>query len=146
MKRETSGKEAGRSRPRIPVRARDFFYKNSRPALGSTHPPIQCVPGFFPGGKTVGAWSNLSSSTEVDNEWSYTSTPPVCLHGGDKVNCTFYILPFTSTITSTIRFPMVSLEFFVDILPAALWPLGLTQPLTEMSTRNIFCGVKAAGA
>ena len=24
--------------------------------------------------------------------------------------------------------------------------LGLTQPLTEMSTRNIVCGVKAAGA
>ena len=24
--------------------------------------------------------------------------------------------------------------------------LGLTQPLTEMSTRNIYCGVKAAGA
>jgi len=24
--------------------------------------------------------------------------------------------------------------------------LGLTQPLTEMSTRNISCGVKAAGA
>jgi hypothetical protein len=40
--------------------------------------------------------------------------------------------------------PMVSLEFFIDIiLPAALWP---TQPLTEMSTRNISWGVKAAGA
>jgi len=24
--------------------------------------------------------------------------------------------------------------------------MGLTQPLTEMSTRNIFWGVKAAGA
>jgi hypothetical protein len=24
--------------------------------------------------------------------------------------------------------------------------LGLTQSLTEMSTRNIFCGVKTAGA
>jgi hypothetical protein len=24
--------------------------------------------------------------------------------------------------------------------------LGLTQPLTEMSTRNISCGVKAAGS
>jgi len=24
--------------------------------------------------------------------------------------------------------------------------LGLTQPLTEMSTRNISCGVKAVGA
>jgi hypothetical protein len=34
---------------------------------------------------------------------------------------------------------MVSLEFFIDIiLLAALWPLGLTQPLTKMSTRNIF--------
>jgi len=43
---------------------------------------------------------------------------------------------------------MVSLEFFFIyiILPAALWPLGLTQPLTEMSTRNVSWGVKAAGA
>jgi hypothetical protein len=33
---------------------------------------------------------------------------------------------------------MVSLDFFIDInLPVALWPWGSTQPLTEMSTRNI---------
>jgi hypothetical protein len=32
------------------------------------------------------------------------------------------------------------------ILSVALWPWGSTQPLTEMSTRNISCGVKAAGA
>jgi hypothetical protein len=42
---------------------------------------------------------------------------------------------------------MVSLEFFIDIiLPAALWPLGSAQPLTEMSTRILSWGVKAAGA
>ena len=42
---------------------------------------------------------------------------------------------------SRVRFPMVSLEFFIDIiLPAALWPL------TEMSTRNISWGVNAAGS
>ena len=38
-------------------------------------------------------------------------------------------------------------NFFIDIiLPAALLPWGSTQPLTEMSTRNISWGVKAAGA
>jgi len=40
---------------------------------------------------------------------------------------------------------MLSLEiFFIDInIPAALWPWGwLTQPLIEMSTRNIFWGGK----
>jgi len=42
---------------------------------------------------------------------------------------------------------MVSLEFVIDIiLPAALMTLGLTQPLTEMSTTNISRPVKAAGA
>ena len=42
---------------------------------------------------------------------------------------------------SLVRFPMVSLEFFIDIiLPAALWPRGSTQPLTEMSTRSISWG------
>jgi hypothetical protein len=29
---------------------------------------------------------------------------------------------------SRVRFPMLSLEFFIDIiLPVALWPMGLTQ-------------------
>jgi hypothetical protein len=49
--------------------------------------------------------------------------------------------------SSRVRFRMLLLEFFiVIILPVALWTLGLTQPLTEMSTRNISWGVKAAGA
>ena len=44
---------------------------------------------------------------------------------------------------SRVPFPVMLLEFFSDIiLPAAL----LTQPLTEMSTRNISWGVKAASA
>jgi len=36
---------------------------------------------------------------------------------------------------------MMSLEFFIYIIiPAALWPLGLTQPPTEMSTRHFLKG------
>jgi hypothetical protein len=39
---------------------------------------------------------------------------------------------------SQVRFPMRSLDFSIDlILPAALWALESTQPLTEMSTRNL---------
>jgi hypothetical protein len=39
---------------------------------------------------------------------------------------------------SRFQFPMRLLNFSIYlILPAALWPLGLTQPLTEMSTRNL---------
>jgi hypothetical protein len=37
-----------------------------------------------------------------------------------------------------ILLPMRSLDFSIDLtLPAALWPLGFTQLLTEMSTRNL---------
>jgi hypothetical protein len=38
-------------------------------------------------------------------------------------------------------------RLFIDrILPAALWPMRLTQPLTKMSTRNNVWAVKAACA
>jgi hypothetical protein len=45
--------------------------------------------------------------------------------------------------SSRVRFPMVSLEFFIHIILPAL---GLTLLLTETSTRNISWGVKGAGA
>ena len=37
---------------------------------------------------------------------------------------------------SRVRFPMVSLEIFIDNPSGRTMALGLTQPLREMSTRN----------
>ena len=43
-------------------------------------------------------------------------------------------------------FPMVSLEFFIDIPSGRTMALGSIQPISGMSTRNTFWGVKAASA
>jgi hypothetical protein len=55
-----------------------------RPALGSTQPPIQWVPGAISLGiKQPGHEADHScpSSSEVKNVWSYISTPTIYLHG-----------------------------------------------------------------
>jgi hypothetical protein len=47
---------------------------------------------------------------------------------------------------SRVRFLMGSLGVFNDlVLPAALTTVRSTQPLTEISSRGVFWGVKAAG-
>jgi hypothetical protein len=45
-----------------------------------------------------------------------------------------------------VRFEMLLLELLIDIiLPVALCPWGSTQPLTEMSTKDVSWWIKAAG-
>ena len=59
-----------------------------------------------------------------------------CTHGGSLVWCNKL-----KAGRSRVRSQMVSLEFFIDIIhSAALWPWNSTQPLTQMSTRNISWG------
>jgi Ni/Co efflux regulator RcnB len=72
---------AGRPRGRSssPGREKNFlFFKSSRPALRSTHPPIQWVPGALsPGVKRPGREVDHSPPicTEVKKMWICTSTP-----------------------------------------------------------------------
>jgi hypothetical protein len=61
-----------------------LFTIESRTVLGPTQPPIQWAPGALSlGVKLPGreADHSPSSSAEVKNAWSYTSTPPMRLHG-----------------------------------------------------------------
>jgi hypothetical protein len=56
----------------------------SRPALESIQPPIQWVPRLFPRGvKWLRREADQSppSNDEIKNAWSYTSAPPIWLHG-----------------------------------------------------------------
>jgi len=56
----------------------------SRPVLGPTQPPLQCVPGDLSlGGKAAGreADHHLHLVPRSNNSWSCTSIPPIRLHG-----------------------------------------------------------------
>jgi hypothetical protein len=75
-----------------------LFTTASRTTLGPTQHPIQWVPGALSlGVKRPGREADHSPpcSAEFKNVWSYTSTPPIGLHGvvlpkhGD--NFTFYV-------------------------------------------------------
>jgi hypothetical protein len=72
---------AGWSRVRVPVGARNFSpYHRVQTGSGATQPTIQWAPGFpFLGVKRREA-DQTPSSTEVNNAWNYTSTPPIRLH------------------------------------------------------------------
>jgi hypothetical protein len=58
-----------------PGRVKNFHFSiSSRPALGSTQPPIKWVPGVKRQGRE--ADHSPPTSAEVKKMWIYTSTPP----------------------------------------------------------------------
>jgi len=70
------------------------IFPPSRPALGSTQPPVQWVPGLS-GGKVRpgrGADHSAPSSAAVKEEYSYTYTHPVGYTG--PVTGTLYLYLF----------------------------------------------------
>jgi hypothetical protein len=67
-----------RVRLRVPVGEIFLISTSSRPALGSTQPPIQWVSAALPPGvkrPECEAENSPPTSTEIKNRWVYTSTP-----------------------------------------------------------------------
>jgi hypothetical protein len=91
-----------------------LFITASRTDLGPTQLPIQWVPGALSlGVKRPGREADHSplSSAEVKNAWSYTSTPPISLHGAvlslkkkHRDNFTFTYITFVLYVTDVICF------------------------------------------
>lgn len=66
------------------------FPKRPYRFLGLIQPPLPWITGFCPGGKVPGPEVNHSPpNAKAKNEWSYTSTPLICLCGVDGDNFTF---------------------------------------------------------
>jgi hypothetical protein len=106
----TTRLRSGRSMVRISLTARDFslLQKESQHRLLGLPGFLFCVyRGSFPGVKRPGSEVNHSpsSSADIKNEWSYTSTPPLCVHGMDKDNCT--VLPFPSSWVVSFCFKLI---------------------------------------
>jgi hypothetical protein len=97
--RYNAGLRAGLSGFRIPARAGNFyFHRLVQNGSGAHPPPIQWVPGAFSLGiKRPGREVDHSptSSDEDKNAWSYTSTPPVRIHG--------LVLSWSTRITAFFR-------------------------------------------
>jgi hypothetical protein len=75
-----------------------LFSKTSRPAGGPTSLLFNWYRPSFTRINPPGREDNhiSPSTTEVKNEWSYTSTPHICLHGVDRKK--LYLLPLPNFI------------------------------------------------
>jgi hypothetical protein len=117
------GDRGGRSSN--PGRVKNFlFSKSSRPALRSTQPPIQWVPGALsPGVKRPGREIDQSppTSAEVNKMWLCTSTPPYAfMKHRDK---------FTFTLLASYPLNLEKLAFYCSLICFAFCSVAFTTKI-----------------
>ena len=109
----------------------DVFSGMSRPALGPIQLPTECVQGApFMGVK----WPEReaphapTSSAKVKSEWSYTSTPPIHLHGTYRDN--FLMYKIKSAPTAILYMTLRCYQEYNLLMPNDEYS-GCTTPLTS---------------
>ena len=139
------------------------FPQLSRPALGSTQPPVQWVPGLSRGQRAAGAWCwpLIPSSAVVKKECSYTSTPPMGRTACTEPQCLYkgalylfyasYLYLFSASLTNWCRFSRTQRIYGEFIAPvtiqnthvfmqsvrylARLWPIWIISTEFHRSDR-----------
>jgi hypothetical protein len=94
-----------------------LFTTASRPALGPTQPPTQWVPGALSlGVKRSGREDEHSppSCAGDKNPWSYTSTPPMYLHGV-VFSYLYLYLPFLCVFISNMWIPAFTIARLTEV-------------------------------
>jgi hypothetical protein len=121
-----------------------LFVTTSKSVLRPTHhtpPPIQRVPEMFPLAQSARSpWTCplTSSSADVKNVWSYTSTPPIRLHGMllIKHRDNFAILPHIYTkVSQVVSSPgVLQLQFYIHTSPVV--PRSNISPISYSLFNN----------
>jgi hypothetical protein len=77
--------------------------------------------GSFVGGKGAGActWAQISTSFQIKNTWSGTSSPPICPYVVHRNNCTFYRF---------VRWIYGWIKMTTSTKPLRMWEVHVSNP------------------
>ena len=108
---------AGQSRAQIQTWREDFSFLQNIQTSSGDHPASYSM------GTVVLSQGYSSWSTKIKNTWSYTSTPPICLHCMDTDN--FYF----SNVQFSAKWSIKELQLFG-------WFLGLQKSFSVVNNKS----------
>ena len=115
-----------------------FFSRTSILALGPIQPHMECVPGFFPGGKAVGSWSwplNVYLVPSLSLNLVKRLLPTVRLHDVDWGNYFFFMRIWVRATNNSERndsnwYKVLCVWTFLML--GVLWLFPVISPLRQL--------------
>ena len=127
-------------------RGRDFslFHKPSRPAPGSTQPPIQWLRALYPRIKAAGSYvDHFPLSSVKVREWSWTSDPAVRLHVVDRNDFTLFCTRSAYFDTFCFEHNQAKNEYAAGLSSEAVLSMRFRSFLgLKAESRTVVCSVE----